>query len=102
MAALVGLILLVEFAVGSTTIQVRLAMNEGVNHFKSKNFEKAVEAFKRAISIDSKYDEAYLDLGLTYMELYEPGSEHPKDLEYADGAITAFKSYIELRPDAMK
>ena len=100
-AFVAGLVLLVA-AAGCTTISVRLAMNEGVNHFKSKNYEKAVECFKRAISIDSKYDEAYLDLGLTYMELYEPGSEVAKDLEYADGAITAFKSYIELRPDAVK
>lgn len=81
-----------------STINVRLAMNEGVGHYKAKEFEKAVTAFKRAITIDPAYAEAYLDLGLTYMELYEPGSEHAKDIEYADGAIQAFKKYLSLEP----
>lgn len=94
---LVGIVALLTLS-SCTTIQVRLAMNQGVSNFKSKEFEKAVESFKKAIAIDSKYSEGYLDLGLTYMELYEPGSEHPKDKEYADGAIQAFKKYIELNP----
>ena len=32
------------------------------------------------------------------MMLYEPGSEHPKDKEYSEGAIQAFKKYIQLTP----
>ncbi len=80
----------------------RRAMNRGVNFYKSKEYEKAAGAFKQAISINPDYAEAHLDLGLTYMSLYEPGSEHPKDLEYASGAIEAFKKYIQLTPDSDK
>ena len=98
---LVGIVALLSLA-SCTNVRVRLAMNEGVTLFKSKEFEKAAESFKKAIAIDSKYPEGYLDLGLTYMELYEPGSEHPKDKEYADGAIQAFKKYIELEPSSEK
>ena len=36
------------------------------------------------------------------MELYEPGSEHPKDVEYANGAIEAFKKYVQLQPETEK
>src|SRR5262245_1234515 len=74
---------------GCTTINTRLAMNQGVNLFRAKEYDKAVTAFKHAIEIDPNYSDAHLDLGLTYMELYEPGSEHPKDKEYAEGAIQA-------------
>ena len=84
---------------GCATINTRLAMNEGVSHYKSKEYEKAVVSFKRAITISPEYPEAYLDLGLTYMELYEPGSEHTKDKEYAEGAIEAFKKYVRLVPE---
>jgi len=87
---------------GCTEINTRLAMNKGVNYFKSKEYDKAVEAFKEAIRIDPTYADAQLDLGLTYMELYEPGSEVAKDLEYADGAIQAFKKYIQLAPENEK
>jgi len=84
---------------GCQAINIRLAMNEGVGHFKAKNYELAAESFKQAIRLDPRYSEAYLDLGLTYMELYEPGSTHPKDLQYADGAIESFKRYIRLDPE---
>jgi len=87
---------------GCSNIKVRLAMNEGVNFYKSKEFLKAAASFRKAIKLDPSYAEAYLDLGLTYMELYEPGSEHPKDLEYADGAIESFKRYIRLYPETEK
>ena len=80
----------------------RRAMNRGVNFYKSKEYDKAADAFKQAISINPAYAEAHLDLGLTYMSLYEPGSEHPKDVEYATGAIDAFKKYIELTPESDK
>lgn len=84
------------------TIELRLAMNEGVTHFKSNQFEKAITSFRKAIRIRPKHAEAHLDLGLTYMELYEPGSTHPKDVEYAEGAIQAFKNYIRLAEDSGK
>jgi tetratricopeptide (TPR) repeat protein len=77
-------------------------MNEGVSHFKSTEYEKAIQSFRKAIRIRPKHAEAHLDLGLTYMELYEPGSTHPKDVEYAEGAIQAFKNYIRLAEDSGK
>ncbi len=87
---------------GCAKIELRLAMNRGVSFFKAHEYEKAVTSFREAIAIDPRYSEAYLDLGLTYMEVYEPGSTHEKDLEYAEGAIEAFKRYVELEPDSEK
>ncbi len=95
LAALLG-------ATACETIEWRLAMNEGVGHFKSHEFEKAIASFRKAIRIMPKRSEAHLNLGLTYMELYEPGSTHPKDVEYAEGAIQAFKNYIRLAEDSGK
>lgn len=98
-ASLFAVILLALSAPACQAVSIRLAMNKGVNHFKAKEFELAAEAFKEAIRIDPKYADAYLDLGLTFMELYEPGSTHPKDVEYADGAIESFKRYIRINPE---
>jgi hypothetical protein len=101
--SLVALCLLAAVCLcGCTWYNERRAMNRGVNFYKSKEYEKAAGAFKQAISINPGYAEAHLDLGLTYMSLYEPGSEHPKDVEYASGAIEAFKKYIQLTPDSDK
>jgi tetratricopeptide (TPR) repeat protein len=98
-ASLLAGILLAMSAPACQAVSIRLAMNKGVSHFKAKEYELAAEAFKEAIRIDPKYIDAYLDLGLTYMELYEPGSTHPKDVEYANGAIESFKRYIRLNPE---
>lgn len=92
----------VPLLTGCTGINVRLAMNQGVSHYKAKEFEKAAEKFQEAITLNPGHAEAYLDLGLTYMELYEPGSEHEKDKAYAEGAIQAFKKYIRMNPESEK
>jgi len=96
--ALIALVALVT-AGGCRSIQLRLTMNKGVSYFKAQDFDRAAIEFKRAIRMDPSYAEAYLNLGLTYMEVYEPGSTHDKDLAYADGAIESFKRYIRLRPE---
>ena len=44
LAALLG-------ATACETIEWRLAMNEGVGHFKSNEFEKAIASFRKAIRI---------------------------------------------------
>ncbi len=83
-------------------VRVRVTMNRGVSFFKSKEYEKALEKFREATKIDPEYPDAWLDIGLTYMELYEPGSTHEKDLEYAAGGIEAFRELLKLQPDNVK
>lgn len=98
----VGLLFILVAAAGSIGCQdigLRLTMNKGVSYFKAKEYDRAAIEFKRAIRMDPTYAEAYLDLGLTYMEVYEPGSTHPKDVQYADAAIESFKRYIRLEPE---
>ena len=101
-ASLLACVLLALSAPACQSVSIRLAMNRGVGHFKGERYEQAVEAFKEAIRLDPNYAEAYLDLGLTYMELYEPGSTHPKDVQYAEGAIESFKRYIRLDPESVR
>jgi len=101
-ASLLACVLLALSAPACQSVSIRLAMNQGVGHFKGERYEQAVEAFKEAIRLDPNYAEAYLDLGLTYMELYEPGSTHPKDVQYAEGAIESFKRYIRLDPESVR
>ena len=39
------------WASGCTNINTRLAMNKGINEYKSKEYDKAVESFKQASAV---------------------------------------------------
>ena len=57
----------------------------GVAYDKMKDYENAIENFKRAISIDSRYSKAYKRLGYTYDAMGRHGE-----------AVECFKKAMEL------
>jgi protein O-GlcNAc transferase len=65
-----------------------VAFNNGVG-FKNKGmFNESIAAFKKAISIDKKYDSAYLELGRIYAAIGKP-----------DSAVAVLKQGIKLVPN---
>ncbi len=70
--------------------------------YKARKYEEAVQHYKVALEKDPDLDTVHLNLGLTYMALYVPGSTHPKDLDYVEKAIAAFKEYQKENPDDEK
>ncbi|MFO0754615.1 MAG: tetratricopeptide repeat protein, partial [Thermodesulfovibrionales bacterium] len=60
----------------------------GVAYGKLRKYSEAIEAFKRAISIDPDYAEAHNNLGVTYLKsgMYK-------------GAVEAFEQAIMIKPD---
>lgn len=83
---------------GCSFVRVRMEMKEGNEAFNNQKFEQAVEAYKKVIEMDPAYPDAHMNLGLAYLTLYQPGSTHPKDIQYARGAIEAFEDYLLLDP----
>lgn len=81
---------------GCGFVQARVAMKEGNSFYNTKHYEEAVERYRRVIEIDPSYKEAYTNMGLAYLALYQPGSTHEKDIAYSKGAIKAFKDYLAL------
>jgi tetratricopeptide (TPR) repeat protein len=96
-AALLALAFLAS-SPGCGFVEARMEMKRGNESFNLQNFETAVEAYRKVIEIDPTYPDAHMNLGLAYLTLYQPGSTHEKDLQYALGAIEAFEDYLLLDP----
>jgi tetratricopeptide (TPR) repeat protein len=79
--------------------QARMLVRQGNDLYSGRKYEEAISKYKEALQKDPSLGEIYLNIGLSYMGLYVPGSTHPKDKEYADQAIKAFRQYLKYRPD---
>ncbi len=66
----------------------KLIYNEGVELYKLGEYERAMEAFKKATELDPNYIDAYFNLGtvLEYLQQY-------------NAALTVFKQIIVRKPD---
>jgi Flp pilus assembly protein TadD len=95
-AALIVVATALSTSTGCTFVRTRMDMKKGNESFNIQQFEVAVEAYKRVIAINPTYKDAYKNLGLAYLTLYQPGSTHEKDFAYANGAIEAFQDYLLL------
>ena len=82
--------------------RAKMDLKEGTDLYEAKKYEEAVKKFNSALQKDPSLHVVYIDLGLSYMAMYVPGSTHPKDLAYVEEAIKAFKKYQELYPDDPK
>ena len=66
----------------------KLIYNQGVEYYKQGEFERSMEAFKKAVALEPNYIDAYYNLG-TILE----------KLEQYDAALTVFKQIIVRKPD---
>ena len=66
----------------------KLIYNQGVEYYKQGEFERSMEAFKKAVALEPNYIDAYYNLG-TILE----------QLEQYDAALTVFKQIIVRKPD---
>ncbi len=82
--------------------QAKIDMKQGNELYAAKKYEEAIQKFQSAIDKSPDLSEAYLNIGLSYMALYVPGSTHPKDVKYADDAIKNLKEYLKQRPEDTK
>jgi TPR repeat protein len=60
---------------------------QGIDYYEKQDYDNAIIAFKKAIEINPKHDEAYFNMGNAY----------GKKEDY-DNAITAYKKAIEINP----
>ena len=67
--------------------EAKLQYNRGVDLYRLGQFEQAVDAFKKAISIDANYIDAYYNLGVVFEQLNEN-----------DEALSVFKQIIVRKP----
>ncbi len=67
----------------------------GVAYLKKENFEKAIEALERALTLDSKYARVFFNLGEAYFHL----SLKNRDPEIFNKSFDIFKKAIEIDPN---
>ncbi|MBO6087273.1 tetratricopeptide repeat protein [bacterium] len=66
----------------------KLEYNQGIDYYKSGQYDRSMAAFRRAIELDANYVDAYYNLGsiLEYLKQYE-------------AALDIFKQIIVRKPD---
>src|SRR5262245_46417219 len=80
-------------------LKANYAAKQGNQFYKAQDFLRAVEWYRYATYLNPDLDLAYYHSALAYMALYRPGSKHPKDLRFAQAAITNLKRYLSMHPD---
>jgi tetratricopeptide (TPR) repeat protein len=82
--------------------KAKVEVKKGNELYNAKKYEDAIKHYKQALKFDKSLDTVHLNMALSYMALYVPGSTHPKDVEYANQAIAQFKEYLKNNPDDPK
>ena len=88
----------VALATGCDWFTVRVALRNGNQAFNERNFEEAIEQYAKILKVHPDHWDANYYTAAAYMSLYHPGSTHPKDVEYAEKALAAFKHCLDIGP----
>lgn len=82
--------------VSCTKLHVRMLLKKGNEFYTAQKYEQAIGEYQKILAIDpTNWDANYLT-SVSYLALYHPGSEHPKDKEYAEKGLAAFEKTLEL------
>lgn len=86
--------------------------DKGIEKCKAKDYQKALDCFKKVIEIDPKYEDAWFQLGWVYSELYnaQKPPEDPfgfdddpfygeNDLELLKKVINSYEKAVSLEPE---
>ncbi|HEX7251897.1 MAG TPA: tetratricopeptide repeat protein, partial [Thermoanaerobaculia bacterium] len=93
------LLLLVAFSTGCDKLKAKMEVKKGNEFFKAGQYQAALASYQLAQGLDPGQKKLLRNIGMTYMAMYQPGSKHPKDLEFAGKAIENLKAYIVAYPD---
>jgi len=78
--------------------QARQALNEGVQNFKSGQYDEAIVAFQRAKLLDQRMMKARLYLATVYASQYIPGAPSEKNQELGRKAVEEFRGVLDIDP----
>ena len=101
-AAAAFFLLAVSVLSGCNKIKSKQEIKRGNEFLKAAQYQSALAAYQEALRLDPSETKLNKHIGIAYMGLYQPGSKHPKDLEYASKAIEHLKTYVEHYPEDNK
>jgi tetratricopeptide (TPR) repeat protein len=102
-AATAAILLLAVFTLpGCNKLKSKQEIKKGNEFLKAAQYQSALSAYQEALRLDPGEDKLHKHIGIAYMGMYQPGSKHPKDLEYAQKAIDNLKQYVAAYPEDSK
>jgi tetratricopeptide (TPR) repeat protein len=101
-AAAAFLLLAVSLLTGCDKIKSKQEIKKGNEFLKAAQYQSALAAYEEALRLDPGESKLHKHIGISYMGMYQPGSKHPKDLEFAQKAIDNLKQYAAAYPEDTK
>ena len=101
-AAAAFLILAALSLPGCNKIKSKQETKRGNEFLKAAQYQSALAAYEEALRLDPHETKLHKHIGIAYMGMYQPGSKHPKDLEFAEKAMDHLKKYIAAYPEDKK
>jgi len=96
------LLLAVSLLTGCDKIKSKQEIKKGNEFLKAAQYQSALAAYDEALRLDPGETKLHKHIGISYMGMYQPGSKHPKDLEFAQKAIDNLKQYSAAYPEDTK
>jgi tetratricopeptide (TPR) repeat protein len=96
------LLLAVSLLTGCDKIKSKQEIKKGNEFLKAAQYQSALAAYDEALRLDPDETKLHKHIGISYMGMYQPGSKHPKDLEFAQKAIDNLKQYSAAYPEDTK
>lgn len=92
------IVIAIVMAPGCKNFQERALLRKGNHLYTAQKYDEAIQEYAKLLEIEpSSWDGNYLT-SVSYLALYHPGSDHPKDKEYAVKGIAAFERTLALTP----
>ena len=72
-----------------TRFKEQVLLKKGNELYTAQKYEEAIKQYEQLLKLDpTSWDGNYLT-AVSYLALYHPGSEHPKDKEFAEKGLAA-------------
>jgi tetratricopeptide (TPR) repeat protein len=101
-AAAAALLFAVIALSGCNKIKSKQEIKRGNEFLKAAQYQSALAAYEEALRLDPGEKRLHKHIGIAYMGMYQPGSKHAKDLEFAQKAIDHLKQYLAAYPEDKK
>ena len=93
----VSILALFISAQGCPAFKARGFHKRGNELYAAQKYDEAIAEYAKLLAIEpDNWDGNYLT-SVSYLALYHPGSEHPKDKEYAEKGIASFERTLKLQ-----
>ena len=98
-----GLVLLATTATGCQRVvdqfKAKQIIRKGNQYFKEQLYEDALQQYEQAMKLDPSEIRIKKFVAMANMAVYNPGSQHPKDVKALEAAIKYFKEYLAVKPE---